>query len=39
MAFSVYLSKCSIAIKSHHDKDNSYKRKHVSRGLLAVLEG
>jgi hypothetical protein len=32
------LSHCSIAVKRHLDHNNSYKRKHLTGGLLTVSE-
>lgn len=33
------LSHCSVAKKRHHDRGSSYRRKHLTRDLLAVSEG
>jgi hypothetical protein len=35
----VFLSHWCIAVKRHHDQGNSYKRKHLTGGLLNISEG
>ena len=34
----ISLSHFSIAVKRHHDQDNSYQGEHLIGGLLTVLE-